>query len=141
MLLALIAGEPGPLPVRAWLGFLGQTAVRDVAARLEQAGYLARVRSRVPGRGGRMVPVNPDWAFAPMTRVRSALDPARQVTTYAGVLAGLAVASGLGFRLDQYQTGAGRSTADAVAYLPPDLRQLIIQTQITVSSAVLSQRT
>jgi hypothetical protein len=127
--------------VRVWLGFLGQTAVRDVAARLEQAGYLARVRSRVPGRGGRMVPVNPDWAFAPMLRVRSALDPARQVTAYAAALAGLAVASGLGFRLDQYQAQAGRNAEDAVAHLPPDLRRLVIQTQITVSSAVLSQRT
>ena len=39
------------------------------------------------------------------------------------------------------RTRAGRSTADAVAYLPPDLRQLITQTQITVSSAVLSHRT
>jgi hypothetical protein len=141
VLLALIASEPGPLPVQEWLGFLGQTAVRDVAARLEQAGYLTRVRSRVPGRGGRMVPVNPDWAFAPMTRVRPALDPARPVTAYAAALAGLAVAAGLGFRLDQYQAQAGRNATDAVAHLPPDLRQLITQTQITVSSAVLSHRT
>jgi hypothetical protein len=88
-----------------------------------------------------MVPVNPDWAFAPMTRVRAALDPARTVTEYAAVLAGLAVASGLGFRLDQYQAQASRSTADVVAHLPAGLRQLITQTQITVSSAVLSHRT
>ncbi len=141
VLLRQIVGEPGPLPVRAWLGFLARTAARDVAARLEQAGYLTPVRSRVPGRPARMVPVNPDWAFAPMLRARSALDPAREVTPYAGVLAGLAAGSGLGFRLVQYQTGAGRSTAEAVAYLSPDLRQLITQTQITVSSAVLSHRT
>ena len=141
VLLALIASEPGPLPVQEWLGFLGQTAVWDVAARLEQAGYLTRIRSRIPGRSGRMVPVNPDWAFAPMTRVRPALDPARQVTPYAAALAGLAVAAGLGFRLDQYQAQAGRNAGDAVAHLAPDLRQLITQTQITVSSAVLSQRT
>ena len=76
-----------------------------------------------------------------MTRVRPALDPARQVTAYATILAGLAVASGLGFRLDQYQVQAGRNAEEAVAHLPPDLRQLITQTQITVSSAVLSQRT
>jgi Golgi phosphoprotein 3 (GPP34) len=49
VLLALIASQPGPLPVQAWLGFLSQTAVQDVAARLEQAGYLTQVRSRVPG--------------------------------------------------------------------------------------------
>ncbi len=141
VLLKLIADEPSPLPVRTWLGFLSQTAARDVALRLEQAGYLARIRSRVPGRPGRMVPVNPDWAFAPMLRVRSALDQGREVTPHAAALTGLAVACGLGFRLDQYQTRAGRSTGDAVAYLPPDLRQLIIQTQITVSAAVLSHRT
>ena len=141
VLLKLIADEPSPLPAREWLGFLSQTAARDVALRLEQAGYLTRVRSRIPGRGTRMVPVNPDWAFAPMLRVRAALDAAREVTPYAGVLAGLAVAGGLGFRLDQYQPRAGRSVADAVAHLPPDLRQLVIQTQITVSAAVLSHRT
>ncbi len=141
VLLKLIADEPSPLPVRAWLGFLSQTAARDVALRLEQAGYLTHIRSRVPGRPGRMVPVNPDWAFAPMLRVRSALDRAREVTPHAAALTGLAVACGLGFRLDQYQTQAGRNTGDAVAYLPPDLRQLIIQTQITVSAAVLSHRT
>ena len=141
VLLKLIADEPSPLPVRAWLGFLSQTAARDVALRLEQAGYLARIRSRIPGRPGRMVPVNPDWAFAPMLRVRSALDQGREVTPHAAALTGLTVACGLGFRLDQYQTRAGRSTGDAVAYLPPDLRQLIIQTQITVSAAVLSHRT
>ncbi len=141
VLLRLIAAEPGPLPVQTWLGYLARTAARDVAERLEQAGYLTRVHSRVPGRLDRMVPVNPDWAFAPMLRIRSALDPAREVTPYAGVLAGLAAGAGLGFRLEQYQTGAGRSTADAFACLAPDLRQLVIQTQITVTSAVLSQRT
>jgi hypothetical protein len=88
-----------------------------------------------------MVPVNPDWAFAPMLRVRSALDAGREPAPHAAVLTGLAVACGLGFRLEQYQPGAGRSTGDAVAWLPPELRQLIIQTQITVHTAVLSHRT
>jgi len=141
VLLKQIADEPSPLPVRTWLQFLGRTAVRDVALRLEEAGYLTSVRSRVPGRPGRMVPVNQDWAFAPMLRVRSALDLCREVTPHGAALTGLAVACGLGFRLNQYQTRAGRSVEDAVAYLPPDLRQLIAQTQITVSAAVLSHRT
>lgn len=70
MLLKQIADEPSPLPVRTWLLFLADSAARDVALRLEQAGYVTRVRSRVPGRPGRVVPVNPDWAFAPMLRVR-----------------------------------------------------------------------
>jgi hypothetical protein len=141
VLLKQIAEEPSPLPVRVWLGFLARSAVQDVALRLEQAGYVTLVRSRVPGRPGRMVPVNPDWAFAPMLRVRSALDSAREFTPHAAALTGLAVACGLDFRLDQYQARAGRSAGDAVTYLPPDLRQLITQTQIIVSSAVLSHRT
>jgi len=141
VLLKQIAEEPGPLPVRAWLRYLARTAVRDVALRLEQAGYLTRVRSRVPGRPGRMVPVDPDWAFSPMVRAQSALDRTREPSPYAGALAGLAAACGLGFRLDQYHSQADRSTGDAVAYLSPDLRQLITQTQITVHAAVLSHRT
>lgn len=141
VLLKQIAEEPGPLPVRAWLRFLARTAVRDVAARLEQAGYLTRVRSRIPGRPGRMVPVDPDWAFSPMVRARSALDRTREPTSYAGALAGLAVACGLGFRLYQYHSQADRSTDDAVAHLAPDLRQLIAQIQITVHAAVLSHCT
>jgi hypothetical protein len=141
VLLKQIADEPSPLPVRTWLLYLARTAARDVALRLEQAGYLTRVQSRIPGRPGRMVPVNPDWAFAPMLRVRSALDHGREVTPHTATLTGLAVACGLGFRLDQYQTRAGRSVENAVAHLASDLRQLITQTQITVSAAVLSHRT
>jgi hypothetical protein len=141
VLLKLIADEPSPLPVRAWLLFLSRMAARDVALRLEQAGYLTRSRSRVPGRPGRMVPVNADWAFAPMLRIRAALDRSREPTWHQAALTGLAVACGLSFRLEQYQPQAGRSTGEAVAYLPPDLRELVIQTQITVSAAVLSHRT
>jgi hypothetical protein len=140
VLLKQVADEPGPQPVQAWLRFLARGAARDVAVRLEQAGYLQRARSWVPGRRGRWVPVDPDWAFAPMLRVRSALDPVRPVTPYAAALAGLAVACGLGFRLDQYQAQAGRGVQDAVAGLGLGLRELITQTQTAVDSTVLSHR-
>ena len=80
---------------RRGCGILARSAARDVALRLEQAGYLEHVRSWIPGRQGRWVPVNPDWAFAPMLRVRSALDPARPLTAHAAALTGLAVAGGL----------------------------------------------
>jgi Golgi phosphoprotein 3 GPP34 len=139
-LLRQIADEPGPQPVQAWLRFLAHSAARDVALRLEQAGYLEHVRSWVPGRPGRQVPVNSDWAFAPMLRVRSALDPARPVTAHAAALTGLAVAAGLGFRLDHYQTQADRTIQDAVAALGPGLQELISQTRTAVDSTVLSHR-
>ena len=142
VLLKQIADEPGPQPVQAWLRFLARSAARDVALRLEQAGYLGHVRSWIPGRQGRWVPVNPDWAFAPMLRIRSALDPARPVTPHAAALTGLAVASGLSFRLDQYQyqTEARRTIQDAVAALGPGLQELISQAQTAVDSTVLSHR-
>jgi hypothetical protein len=141
-LLKQIADEPGPQPVQAWLRFLARGAARDVALRLEQAGYLEHVRSWIPGRQGRWVPVNADWAFAPMLRVRFALDPARPVNAHAAALTGLAVAAGLRFRLDQYQyqAQAGRTIRDAVAALGPGLQELISQTQTAVDSTVLSHR-
>jgi hypothetical protein len=140
-LLKQVADEPGPQPVRSWLRFLARSAARDVALRLEEAGYLQHARGRVPWSQGQWVPVNPDWAFAPMLRVRTALDPARPLTAHAAALTGLAVACGLGFRLDQYQTQAGRPVEYAVAQLGPGLQELIAQTQTAVDSAVLSQRT
>jgi hypothetical protein len=139
-LLKQIADEPGPQPVQAWLRYLARGAAQDVALRLEQAGYLAHVRSWIPGRQSRWVPVNPDWAFAPMLRIRSALDPVRPITAHAAALTGLAVAAGLRFRLDQYQTQAGRTIQDAVAALGPGLQELISQTRTAVDSTVLSHR-
>jgi len=140
-LLKQVADEPGPQPVRSWLRFLARSAARDVALRLEEAGYLQHVRGRVPWSQDQWIPVNPDWAFAPMLRVRTALDPTRPLTAHAAALTGLAVACGLGFRLDQYQTQAGRPVEYAVAQLAPGLQELIAQTQTAVDTTVLSHRT
>jgi len=139
-LLKQVADEPEAQPVQSWLRFVARTAAPDVAMRLAQAGYLQYARGWLP-RHGRWIPVNQDWAFAPIIRVRSALDPARPLSAGDAVLAGLAVACGLGFRLDRYQAPAGRPVQDAVAALGPGLRELIAATQTAVDSAVLSQRT
>jgi hypothetical protein len=136
-----VAAEPWPQPARSWLRFLARGAARHVARRLAEAGYLQHVPGRVPWSPGQWVPANPDWAFAPMLLVRSALDTARPVTARGAVLAGLAVACGLGFRLEKYQAQAARPVEDAVARLGPGLRELIAQTQTAVDSAVLSHRT
>jgi len=134
----VIAAEHEPHLVREWLLFGARTAAQDVAGRLERSGYLRRAAGRRPGR---RVPVDPDWAFAPLVRVRSALDPARPWSAHGAVLAGLAVACGLGFRLAQYVPPAGRRLDDVAARLDPGLRELIAQTQAAVDSAVLSHRT
>jgi Golgi phosphoprotein 3 (GPP34) len=137
-LLRQIDLEPALRPVPDWLAFLACTAVRDVGARLEQAGYLIRVTRRFPGRAARLVPADATWAFAPVTRVSAALDPRRVPEPYTAALAGLAYACGLGFRMEPYLT-ARRTVEDTVSGLTPDLRALIRQTRNAVSSAVLSR--
>ena len=57
------------------------------------------------------------------------------------MLAGLAIAGGLGYRLDQYTAPADRSLEEATGYLGADLRELIAQAQAAVDSALLSHRT
>lgn len=100
--------------LREWLLFLACGAEEDVAGRLERTGYLMRVPCWVPGRPGRWVPVDPDWAFASLLRVRCALNPARPFAAREAALTGLAVACGLGFRLDRYQLPASISVEEAV---------------------------
>jgi hypothetical protein len=139
-LLRQIVSESGPQPVPAWLRYLARSAARDVAVRLEQAGYLERIDGRIPWSQGQWIPVNQDWAFAPILRVRATLDLARPVTTHGAALTGLAVACGLGFRLSQYRTQIRRPVHDAIAQLGSGLRELIAQTQTAVDSAVLSHR-
>jgi len=136
-----ISAEPEPCPLTEWLAYLARTATPDVAARLEHAGYLTRVRAWVPWRPDRLIPADPDWAFGPLLRIRSALDRSRPFDPREAVLAGLAVACGLGYRLDQYAAPADHSLEEAVGYLGPDLQELIAQTQAAVDSALLSHRT
>jgi hypothetical protein len=95
-----------------WLAYLAQSAEANVAGRLAGAGYLVRVQPRRSRRGAaRWVPADPDCAFAPVIRMRAALDPARPPTSEATALAGLAMACGLGPRL--------------MAYGPPGARQVL----------------
>jgi hypothetical protein len=136
-LLTCMAAEPQLLPVRDWLLFLARTAAGEVGARLERAGYVTRTRRRVPGRPPRLVPADRDWAFAPITRATAALR--RPSGPYGLILAGLAVACGLGYRLELYLPGAGPAAEAAADGLPGDLQQLITWTQTAVSAAVLSR--
>ena len=134
----LIAAEHEPHPVWEWLLFMARTAANDVAGRLERSGYVTRSGGR--RHPERWVPVDPDWAFSPLLRVRSALDPARPLSAHGAVLAGLAAACGLSFRLTQYLPPPGRRLEEALGQLNPRLQELIAQTQAAVDSAVLSHR-
>lgn len=136
-----IAAEPAPRPLRDWLLFFARSAAEDVACRLERAGYLEHVRSWIPGRPARWVPIDPNVAYAPMLRVGSALDPARSLDPRHAALTGLAGACGLGFRIAQSHKPGDRSADEVAGQLPPHMRHLIAVTQAAVDSAVLSHRT
>jgi len=112
-----------------------------VARRLEQSGYLTQASAWQPWRGERWVPADADCAFAPIARVKSALDPSRPVNAQGAALAGLAAACGLGSRLALYLPPKSRRRLDeATGQLDPALREVIAQTQAAVDSALLSHR-
>jgi hypothetical protein len=135
-----LLGEGEQHPAADWLKFLGQTSAVDVAGRLEESGYLTRIASKVPWRGDRFVPVDPDCAFAPLTRALTAMDKSQAVHPIGATLAGLATACGLGSRMVNYSPPNARRVEDAVEQLWPGLRDLISQTRAAVDSAVLAHR-
>lgn len=138
--LAQVTSEREYLPPWDWLLFLARTAAADVAARLEDAGYLTRAPGR-RWRGGRWVPVDPDTAFAPLVRVKAALGSCGPFAAQNAALGGLATACGLGHQLSLYLPPDTRRRLDlAVWQLDPGLRELIAQTQSAVDSALLAHR-
>jgi hypothetical protein len=135
-----VEGEPGTRPVADWLAYLARTASADVARRLEVSGYLAHVKGVLPWRG-RWVPADSDSAFAPVLRIRAAVDATQRPAVAAVVLAGLADACGLWFRLAQYTPDrAIRPLYRTLAQLAPDLHDLVTQTRTAVDSALLAHR-
>jgi hypothetical protein len=140
-LLKLMFSEKEPHTVREWLLFCARGAAEDVAVRLERAGYLTAGSGWVPWRGKRWTPIDVNSAFAPLVRVRAALDASRPPSARGAVLTGLAAACGLGFRLSLYAVPPRpRSVEETVDYLDYGLRELVAQTQAAVDSAVLSHR-
>jgi len=135
-----IAVESPPRPVSDWLAFLARTASAEVAARLEDDGYLTAVPGR-PWRGARWVPADPDCAFAPVARLKAALDPSRPGDEQAVTVAGLAAACGLGPRLGLYLPPGTRYCIDAlVGLLDPGLHDVIAATKAAVDAALLAHR-
>jgi len=135
-----LAREGSARPVREWLAFLARTVPGDVAGRLEAAGYLVAVPAR-PWRAARWVPVSADCAFAPVTRVKVALDPVQPADAQAVALAGLAEACGLGARLAAWLPPGSRPRMEAAAgRLDAGLREVITATHAAVGAALLAHR-
>lgn len=138
--LGLVVSEPEHRPPRDWLRYLARSATGEVAARLAGAGYLSRAPGRRFGPAARWVPVDPDSAFAPLIRVKSALRSPGLDSTHT-TLAALAAATGLSHHLARYLPAqAHRRLGEAAGWLGPGLRELIEQTQAAVDGALLSHR-
>lgn len=136
----VVAVEPQLHPAQVWLEFLARDAARNVAFRLGQAGYLEQAPRRLPWKAPRWIPVDPDWAYAPLSRACRATAADRRFDPGHAVLAGLAEACGLGFRMTELLP-AGRCVADATRRLNMPLQDLISVTQTVAGAAVLAHRT
>ncbi len=85
------------------------------------------------------MPADPDCAFAPLARVKSALSG--PVTAQQVLLGRLALACGLGHHLSLYLPPDAEHRLEHLArYLDPGLRELIAATQATVDGALLAHR-
>jgi hypothetical protein len=138
--LDVIISEPQPLPARDWLVFLAETSTAEVAGRLERSGYLTRSAERMPWRSPRLAPGDQDWAHCAVLRAGAALDTTRAPPQYSALLAGLAIACGLGFRLWDLTNAPVRTIEGALPVLPPALRELIAHVRVAADSALLSNR-
>jgi hypothetical protein len=134
-----IAAEGPARPVRDWLTFLGRISAGEVADRLAASGYLTSAPWR-PWRA-RWAPASPDCAFAPVARVKAALDPSGPVGVSGVVLAGLAGACGLAPRLGLYLPSGSRARIEVMTrLLDPGLEEVITQVQTAVDAALLAHR-
>jgi hypothetical protein len=136
----LIVAEPRPWHTADWLSFLARHAPGDVSGRLEHAGYLRRHAQRLPRRS-RLLPGDPDWAHCALLRAWAGLDAARPPDLHCMVLAGLALACGLGPQLAPLGSGAQlRTVSDVIGLLPPELAELVAHVQAGSDAALMSNR-
>ena len=141
--LSAVTGEREHHPVRDWLLFLARTAAEDVASRLGEAGFLTRARTAVRwlGRTHRWVPADPDSAFAPLVRVKAAVDARGPVPVQMCCWGGWRPRVGWTTRcLCTCRPRLALHLEEAASYLDPDLRALVAATQTAVESALLAHR-
>jgi len=132
-------------PVRTWLAFFAQTARDDVAARLVDAGLVARHGRKRPWQAGGWTPTSANAAVLPAAQLVTRLVRGRPLSEQQTVLAGLLRATGLDqavlWEARHSAPDAVRHLGEAVAALKPPLAELIGQTQAAVGAAVASHRT
>ncbi len=129
-----------PRPGTGWLKHLGQTATRNVGARVAAAGLVTPVRSRLSRREVRWAPVDMSTAAWPATRLRMLLSRQDDLTMPDTTLAGFAIVCGLGQRILWDTQASARLYLDyLVARLPDPLRLLLAQTERSVGDAVMNR--
>ena len=132
-------------PVRTWLAFFARTARDDVAARLTDAGLVARHGRKRPWQAGGWTPTSANAAALPAAQLVTQLVRGRALSEQQTVLVGLLRATGLDqavlWEARQSAPNTVRHLGEAVAALKPPLTELIGQTEAAVGAAVASHRT
>jgi len=140
-----ILSEPKRHPIRDWLSYLGTSAIDDVAQRLTRAGALEvyEAKKLFGGVERRYTPVSMNDAAWPAVRLARALAMGGELDLADQALAGIIKATALDRHVLKDDAGgrASRYLASIIAGLPEPLRLLVVETEITVGRAVLSQRT
>jgi hypothetical protein len=134
-----VEADPQIRPVATWLARLAPTANDSVAARLADAGLLAKGRSGLLRRET-WAPTDMAAAAWPVTRLRSLLTKYEPLTVPDATLAGFAVACGLVQQVLWDTVPDVRRYLDyVVGNLAGPLRDLMAQTETAVSNAVMSR--
>ncbi|GAA4244291.1 GOLPH3/VPS74 family protein [Dactylosporangium darangshiense] len=140
--LATMIAEVQHREVRTWLLFLGRTAVEAVGQRLARVGLVEQTQVRRLLRSETRwlaTDINlPAGRVVRLRRLITGFEPMRVADT---TLAGLAEATGLtGHVLWERDPVGIRRLQQAIATLPPPLRDLILQVESAIGDAVMSQR-
>jgi hypothetical protein len=140
--LSEIVQQPERYPVRAWSEHLREAVRALVGARLERAGMVERVESRVMLRTTvRYLPRNRVSAAAAEARIRYMMDNPAALDEQTAALAGLMLASNLEFVMGGASAREVRERlTDMTGVLRPDLRSLVAGIESAVAALVLSGR-
>jgi Golgi phosphoprotein 3 GPP34 len=137
-----IAREREPHALRTWIAYLGQSATKRVAARLERKALVRQVEvRRLLRTEPRWMPTDMSTAATPGALLRHHLDHRQPLEIGEIVLAGLVEAVGLSPVVLWAVPSRTLEYRDwCLSTLAPPLRELIAETTAAVGAAVLSHR-
>jgi hypothetical protein len=133
-----IGRQPESYPVPVWLSAIGDAVVELVAARLMEAGILARSKSLL-GRRGRFPAINLLAAAGPRVRLEHMVRQPQECDVAGATCAALIDAVGAGRVLqgDLSRRELRRGVTALAAMLPDELRSVVTSVEVAHASGAL----